>query len=71
MISIALALWITRLAAVYLAAGMAFALPFVLRWAGRLDPVADHGTPGFRLLILPGAILLWPLLAIRLLRNAV
>jgi len=50
----------------YLAAGVLFAVPFALRWAGRLDPAAKAGTWGFRAMILPGAVLLWPLLAARL-----
>lgn len=54
--------------AVYLGVGLLFALPFAARWAGRLDPAAAAGTWGFRLLILPGATLLWPLLLYRLLR---
>ena len=55
-------------AAAYLALGLVFAVPFALHWAGRLDPVARSGSAGFRLLILPGAMLLWPLLLFRLLR---
>jgi hypothetical protein len=70
MISLVLATWIVRLAALYLAAGCLFAIPFAWRWSGRLDPVAAHGTTGFRFLLLPGAILLWPLLLRRLLRTA-
>ena len=54
--------------AVYLGVGLLFALPFAARWAGRLDPAAAAGSWGFRLLILPGATLLWPLLLYRLLR---
>ena len=69
MLTLTAATWLVRLAAGYLLAGLGFSLPFVLRWAGRLDPVAAHGTRGFRLLILPGAVLLWPLLALRLLRG--
>jgi len=42
----------------YLALGLAFAVPFVARWSGRLDPAARVGTLGFRLLIMPGAALL-------------
>jgi hypothetical protein len=49
----------------YLAAGLAFAIWFAVRGAGRLDPVAAAGSGGFRLLIVPGAALLWPLLALR------
>ena len=50
----------------YLALGLLFAVPFVVRWAGRLDGAAQAGSWGFRLLIVPGAVLLWPLLAARL-----
>lgn len=67
MLSIAAATWLVRLAGAYLAAGVCFAMPFALRWAGRLDPVAAHGTWGFRLLILPGSVILWPFLLRRLL----
>jgi membrane protein implicated in regulation of membrane protease activity len=49
----------------YLAVGLLFAIPFVLVGAGRIDPHAAHGSWGFRVLILPGAALLWPLLARR------
>jgi hypothetical protein len=68
MTSLTLATWIVRAAGCYLAAGILFAIPFAWRWSGRLDPVAAHGTAGFRLLVLPGAVLLWPLLLRRLLR---
>jgi len=54
-------------AAGYLGARALFAVPFVARWAGRLDPAARTGTLGFRLLIVPGTVLLWPWLARRLL----
>lgn len=67
MISPILATWLVRLLSAYLLIGVLFALPFAWRWAGRLDPVASHGTLGFRLLLLPGASLLWPLLLRRLL----
>jgi hypothetical protein len=47
---------------IYLVCGLAFAVPFVLVGAKRIDPHALHGSWGFRLLILPGAVALWPLL---------
>jgi hypothetical protein len=53
-------------AGLYLGLGAIFAVGFALRWAGRLDPVAREGSVGFRLLVLPGATLLWPWLAFRL-----
>lgn len=49
-------------AGVYLGLGLVFALVFVTRGVDRIDPVAADGTRGFRILILPGATLLWPLL---------
>lgn len=50
---------------VYLALGALFALPFSLIGAGRVDPDARGGSWGFRVLIIPGAALFWPLLALR------
>ncbi len=53
----------------YAAAGVAFALPFVWIGAARIDPAAAHATFGFRVLVLPGAAALWPILFVRWLRN--
>lgn len=47
---------------VYLACGFAFAIPFALIGVKQIDPHARHGSWGFRVLILPGAMALWPLL---------
>ena len=52
----------------YLVLGASFAIWFAARGAGRLDPVAVRGSVGFRTLILPGAVLLWPLLLLRVRR---
>ena len=52
----------------YLAAGVLFAVPFAWRGAGVLEPAAREATWGFRLLILPGAITLWPVLLLRWIR---
>jgi hypothetical protein len=49
----------------YLLCGLLFAIPFVVTGVGRIDPHARHGSWGFRLLIIPGAVALWPLLARR------
>ena len=49
----------------YVAAGLLFAVPFVLRGVNRIDPVARGSTWGFRLIILPGVVALWPMLARR------
>jgi hypothetical protein len=53
------------LAGIYLLCGLAFAIPFVLIGVNRIDPHAAHGSWGFRLLIVPGTMFFWPLLAHR------
>ncbi len=50
---------------IYLGLGLLFALFFVTKGAGKIDPTAKAGTIGFRLLIIPGVIAFWPLLAKR------
>jgi hypothetical protein len=37
-------------------------VPFVLRGVDKIDPVASGSSWGFRLIILPGVVALWPLL---------
>ncbi len=51
--------------AFYGALGAAFALPFSLWGAPRLDPQAAKGSWGFRWIILPATAALWPFLAWR------
>ena len=48
---------------VYLVIGLLLAVPFVQAGVKRIDPHATRGSWGFRLLILPGTMFLWPLLA--------
>ncbi|MCB0618312.1 MAG: hypothetical protein KDC43_14160 [Saprospiraceae bacterium] len=50
---------------VYAAAGIVFALPFSFWGAPRIDPAAKGSPLGFRLLLLPAATALWPLLLIK------
>jgi hypothetical protein len=52
-------------AGAYACAGVAFAAAFVTLGVARIDPVAKRAGWGFRLLILPGSVALWPLLAAR------
>ena len=56
-------------AGIYLLCGFVFAIPFVLAGTGKIDPHATHGSWGFRVLIIPGTVLLWPLLLRRWLRG--
>jgi hypothetical protein len=67
--SLATARFIVDTITIYLAIGAIFALVFLWQWVGRLDPLAAHGTMGFRVLVFPGVTALWPLFAIRLLRG--
>jgi len=54
--------------AAYSAAGVAFAIAFVLFGISRVDSVAEHSPIGFRLIVMPGVAALWPLLLTRWLR---
>jgi len=56
------ALWIVG---IYVAIGLVVAVPFVARGIGRVDPAANEAPWTFRLLVLPGVVALWPLLARR------
>ena len=69
MISTDVASWLVHLTAAYLGVGALFAGPFAFRLVNRMDDVAAHGTWTFRLLLLPGATLLWPWLLARWLRG--
>jgi hypothetical protein len=60
-----IATWILALVAAYLAAGVLFALAFLSRGIERIDPAAHGARWGFRCLIAPGVVALWPLLARR------
>lgn len=53
-------------AGIYLGTGCAFAIWFVIAGVGRIDPAAASAGTGFRVLLVPGAAALWPLLARRL-----
>lgn len=50
-------------AAGYLAAGLVFGVAFVTVGVARIDTAARGTSVAFRLLILPGSVALWPLLA--------
>ena len=54
---------------VYLVIGIVFAVPFAFVGARKVDPAAEKGTWGFKVLIIPGAAALWPLLLRRWIRG--
>lgn len=45
--------------------GLMFSLAFVTLGAGKIDDRAREGGWGFRLILIPGAIALWPYLTMR------
>jgi hypothetical protein len=49
-------------------AGVVFAIAFLARGIGRVDPAAQHAPWGFRLIVMPGVAALWPLLLARWVR---
>jgi hypothetical protein len=57
------------LLAIHLLCGLMFAIPFAWLGVGKIDPHAAHGSWGFRLLIIPGTMFFWPLLARRWIRG--
>lgn len=54
----------------YALAGVVFGVLFIPRAAARMDPGLTHAPIAVRLLILPGVIALWPLLAVRWAKGA-
>ena len=54
--------WLLLALVLYLAVGVLFAIPFCARGVRTVDPDAERGSRGFRLLIFPGTVALWPLL---------
>jgi hypothetical protein len=47
---------------IYLIAGLLFAIVFLLKGIEKADESAHGATPGFKIIIIPGVIALWPLL---------
>ncbi len=61
---------LVNIAMVYVAIGLVFALLFVGVGVDKLDPAAKGAPLAFRLLIIPGAAALWPVLLRRWVRGA-
>lgn len=67
--SVAAAQLLVQIMTIYAGVGAAFAAMFLWRWVGRLDPAAEHGTWGFRVVVFPGVAVFWPLFVVRLIRR--
>ena len=59
--SLRFAHWIVAVFGGYVLAGVLFAVPFVFLGVGKIDPRASGAGAGFRVLIFPGVVVLWPL----------
>ena len=57
-----IATWIVSALGIYLALGILFCIPFVLKGVGKNDSAVQGATIGFRLIIIPGVVMLWPVL---------
>lgn len=53
---------LVTVAAVYAGCGLLVAVLFLARWCKAFDPSATAGSWGFRVLIVPGIIALWPVI---------
>jgi len=50
------------LAAAWLICGLLFAIPFVIKGVNAVDEGAHGSSTGFRIIIIPGVMVFWPLL---------
>ena len=50
------------IAAVYLAVGVLFVIPFLIKGLNKVDEGAHGSTIGFKIIIIPGVIVFWPVL---------
>ena len=50
------------IAAVYLALGVVFVIPFLMKGLTKVDEGAHGSTMGFKIIIIPGVIVFWPVL---------
>ena len=53
---------ILLVAAIYLSCGLLFAIPFVIKGVSKIDEGAQGGSVGFRIIIIPGTMIFWPVL---------
>ena len=47
---------------IYLALGFLFAIPFVIKGVHKVDEGAHGGSISFRIIIIPGTMVFWPVL---------
>jgi hypothetical protein len=47
---------------IYLMIGVLFVIPFLRKGISKVDEGTHHGTTGFKIIIIPGVIVFWPVL---------
>lgn len=47
---------------IYLLLGVLFVIPFLMKGLSKVDEGAHGGTIGFKIIIIPGVIVFWPVL---------
>jgi hypothetical protein len=47
---------------IYLVLGVLFVIPFLVKGISKVDEGAHGGTVGFKIIIIPGVIVFWPVL---------
>ena len=50
------------IAAIYLLVGVLFVIPFLMKGLNKIDEEAHGSTIGFKIIIIPGVIVFWPVL---------
>ena len=55
--------------AVYLLVGVLFVIPFLMKGLNKIDEGAHGSTIGFKIIIIPGVIVFWPVLLKRWVKN--
>jgi len=50
------------IAAIYLLMGVLFVIPFLMKGLKKVDEGAHGSTIGFKIIIIPGVIVFWPVL---------
>lgn len=53
------------IATTYVGVGFLFSILFVILGVHLIDPGVKGATPGFRIVIIPGLIIFWPLFALK------
>jgi len=54
---------------IYLLLGVLFVIPFLMKGLTRVDESAHRATIGFKIIIIPGVIVFWPVLLSKWVKN--